>query len=184
MKRLTHRRPWRRALVLLCILAALPLTIGATGRSRVAGAETFASSEADATNSFLSATCSPTAANAIFTSGTFTASGQFADSGIVLTTLLTGAAIDGVSSNQVGGTISYLGARANAFIDFTGQLKCDSATSGRITSVVGTLRYYVTTSHGATAYTLSAIPRSSSMTLDFASASLSSTITGSVKAGD
>ena len=184
MRRLPNRRPWRRSLVIVCVLAMLPLTIGATGRSRVSGAETFATSETDATNSFLSATCSPNVANAIFTSGTFTASGPFTDSGIVQTTLLTGDAIDGVSPNQVGGTISYLGARANAFIDFTGQLKCDSATSGRITSVVGTLRYYVTTSHGATAYTLSAIPRSSSITLDFASASLSSTITGSVKAGD
>jgi hypothetical protein len=184
MKRLTNRRPWRRALLLLCILATLPLTIGATGRSRVTGAETFATSEADATNSFLSATCSPTAANAIFTSGMFTASGQFADSGMVQTALLTGAAIDGVAPNQVGGTISYLGAKANAFIDFTGQLTCDSATSGRVTSLVGTLRYYVTTSQGASAYALSAIPRGSSMTLDFASASLTSTITGSVKVGD
>jgi hypothetical protein len=184
MKRLPNRRPWRRSLVIVCILAALPLTMGATGRSRVAGAETFATSETDATNSFLSATCSPNAANAIFTSGTFTASGPFADSGIVQTTLLTGAAIDGVAPNQVAGTISYLGARANAFIDFTGQLKCDSATSGRVTSMVGALRYYVATSHGASAYRLSAIPRSSSITLDFASASLLSTVSGSISAGD
>jgi hypothetical protein len=182
--RLTKRRPWRRALVLLCILAALPLTIGATSQSRGAAAQTFATSETDGTNSFLSATCSQNAANAIFTSGTFTASGQFADSGIVQTTLLTGAAIDGVAPNQVGGTISYLGARANAFIDFTGQLKCDSATSGRVTSVVGTLRYYVTTSHGASAYKLSASPRDSSFTLNFANASMASTIAGSASVGD
>ena len=62
------------ALVLLLVLAALPLTMGATGRSR-SGAETFATSETDGTNSFLTATCSANAANAIFTSGTFTASG-------------------------------------------------------------------------------------------------------------
>ena len=129
------------------------------------------------------ATCNQNAANAIFTSGTFTASGQFADSGIVQTTLLTGAAIDGVAPNQVGGTISYLGARANAFIDFTGQLKCDSATSGRVTSVVGTLRYYVTTSHGASAYKLSA-SRGFQLTLNFANASMNSTIAGAASVGD
>ena len=100
------------------------------------------------------------------------------------TTLLTGAAANGVAPNQVAGTISYQGGKANAFIDFTGQLKCDNATTGRITSVVGTLRYYVTSTNGANAYTLSVASRDSSFTLNFANASLTSTIAGSVSAGD
>lgn len=185
MSHLLRRRGLRRGLLALLLLAALPLTLGFTsGRGSGSGLEHFVTSEADATNSFLSTTCDETAANAIFTLGTFTASGPFSDSGTVSTALFTGEAANGVASNQVAGTISYLGAKANAFIEFTGQLRCDSATAGRITSVIGTLRYYDTSGSGVRAYKLNAQARYSSFTLDFADQTLSSDIAGTPQAGN
>lgn len=113
-----------------------------------------------------------TAANAIFTSGTFTASGPLADSGIVITSLLTGDAAGGIAPNQMAGSSTYLGAHATAFINYTGQLNCDSATSGRITSVVGTLYLDDTAGGRLHIWKFSAMPRYSVVTLDFAGQTL------------
>jgi hypothetical protein len=162
------------ALLMALALLLLPLTASA------ASAERLVATEDDATNSFLSTTCNQNAADAIFTSGTFTATGPIADQGVVITSLLTGAAADGVAPNQVAGSSEYLGAHSTAFINFSGQLKCDSAISGRITSVVGTLYLYDTAGGGVTISKFSAAPRASSVRLDFTHQTLAEDFSGAL----
>ena len=168
-------RRWFLVVACVTVLALLPLT-----GSAATSTQTLTTTENDPTNSFLSTTCSPNAANAIFTSGTFTLDGVVDDSGVVVTSLLTGAAAGGVAPNQVAGSSEYLGAHSTAFINFSGQLKCDSAASGRITSVVGTLYVYDAAGGGVQISKFSAVPRASLVRLDFASQTLAEDFSGAL----
>jgi hypothetical protein len=157
-------RRWLLIAACVVTLGLLPLTASAAST-----AQAVATTENDPTNSFLSTTCSPNAANAIFTSGTFTLTGVVNDSGVVITSLLTGDAAAGVAPNQVQGAANYIGAHANAFINFTGQLKCDSPSAGHITSIVGTFYIF----DGTRAYKFTPNVRTATLTLDFTAQSLS-----------
>jgi hypothetical protein len=151
----------------------LPLT-----GSAATSTQTLTTTEHDPTNSFLSTTCNQNAANAIFTSGTFTLDGVVDDSGVAITSLLTGAAAQGPSPNQVAGNANYIGAHANAFVNFTGQLKCDSASAGRVTSLVGTVYVYDAVGNAVKVYKFTATVRSATLTLDFTNQTLALSVDG------
>jgi hypothetical protein len=161
-------------------IAACVITMGLLPLSATAAtsAQTLTTTENDPTNSFLSTTCSPNAANAIFTSGTFTLDGVVDDSGVAITSLLTGEAANGPSPNQVAGTANYIGAHANAFVNFTGQLKCDSASAGRVTSIVGTVYIYDAAGSSLKIYKFTPNVRSASLTLDFTNQTLALNVDG------
>jgi hypothetical protein len=166
---------------MLCamLLVALALVL-APLTSSAASAERLVTTENDATNSFLVTSCNPTAANAIFTSGAFTLDGVVDDSGVVLTSLLTGAA-NGPSPNQVAGNANYIGAHANAFINFTGQLKCDSASAGRVTSLVGTVYIYDAVGNSVRTYKFTPTVRTVTLTLDFTNQTLALDVNGALE---
>jgi hypothetical protein len=169
-------RRWILVVACVSVLALLPLT-----GSAATSTQTLTTTENDPSNSFLSTTCSPNAANAIFTSGTFTLDGVVDDSGVVLTSLLTGAAANGPSPNQVAGNANYIGAHANAFVNFTGQLKCDSASAGRVTSLVGTVYVYDAVGNSVNAYKFTPTVRTATLTLDFTNQTLALDVSGAVE---
>ena len=164
---------------MLCamLLVALALVL-APLTSSAASAERLVTTENDATNSFLVTSCNPTAVNAIFTSGTFTLGGVVDDSGVVLTSLLTGAAANGPSPNQVVGNANYIGAQANAFVNFTDQLKCDSASAGRVTSLVGTVYIYDAVGNSVQVSKFTPTVRTATLTLDFTNQTLALSVDG------
>ena len=153
-------------------LGLLPLSASAASSGLA-----LTTNENDPTNSFLVTTCNATAANAIFTQGTFALSGVVNDSGVAITTLLTGAASDGPAPNQVTGSANYIGSHANAFINFTGQLKCDSATTGHVTSIVAMLVVADGTSSVKT-YKLNPNMRTATLTLNFAAQTVAMALDG------
>lgn len=158
------------------LLGLLPASAAAAGSARA-----LTTTENDTTNSLLSTACSLTPANAIFTSGTFTLSGVVNDSGVVITSLFTGEASHGPSPNQVMGSATYLGAHANAFVNFTGQLKCDGPDAARITSVVSAMYIYDTVGSQTMVYSFDASSRSSSASLDFVNQTLSESFNGALQ---
>jgi hypothetical protein len=166
-------RRWFLIVACVTVLALLPLTGSAATSS-----QTLTTTENDPTNSFLSTTCSPNDANAIFTSGSFTLGGVVNDSGVAITSLLTGAAANGPAPNQVAGTANYIGAHANAFVNFTGQLKCDSASAGRVTSIVGTVYIYDATGNSVMVYKFNPTVRTATLTLDFTNQTLALSVDG------